>query len=81
LKGIITDGDIRRALSHEEKFFALQAKDVMTKQPTTVTSDRLAAEALQIMENRPSQISVLPVVNSAGEWLGLVRLHDLVKTL
>lgn len=81
LQGIITDGDIRRALSHKERFFGLRAKDIMTTQPSTVTSDRLAAEALQMMENRPSQISVLPVVNGAGEWLGLVRLHDLVKTL
>lgn len=81
LLGIITDGDLRRALSQKERFFQLQASEVMTAQPITVDAETLATEALEIMENRPSQISVLPVVNSHGQWQGLVRLHDLVKTL
>jgi len=80
LVGIITDGDIRRALQLKEKFFTLKAADVMTQTPVTVQPEMMAEEALHIMENRPSQISVLPVADAAGNWLGVVRLHDLVRT-
>lgn len=79
--GIITDGDIRRALKHREKFFSLSAKDIMTPNPVTIRRDALAKEALDLMENRPSQISVLPVLNEKDEWVGLIRIHDLVKNL
>lgn len=81
LQGIITDGDLRRSLQHREKFFSFKARDVMTRKPVTVTPGMMAQEALELMENRPSQISVLPVVDSAGNWIGLVRLHDLIQSL
>ena len=80
LLGIITDGDLRRALSHREKFFTMKASQVMTRNPVQINPEALAKEALDLMENRPSQISVLPVVDSRGEWKGLVRLHDLVRS-
>ncbi len=82
LLGIITDGDLRRALQHKEKFFGLKAEQVMTRSPITVSEEAMATEALQLMENRPSQIAVLPVVaaGGAGEWVGLVRLHDLISS-
>ena len=80
LLGIITDGDIRRALSQKEKFFTLQAKDIMTAKPITVPGSQLAFEALRLMEERESQISVLPVVNESGDALGLLRIHDLVQS-
>lgn len=80
LLGLITDGDLRRALSHREKFFDLQAKDVMTKDPITVTPETPAIEALDRMRNRPSQISILPVA-AQGKWVGLLRLHDLIQEL
>lgn len=79
LEGIITEGDIRRALQHREKFFSFRASEVMTRQPVTVEPDTLAKEALDLMENRPSQISVLPVVDSQGKVKGLVRVHDIVR--
>jgi arabinose-5-phosphate isomerase len=81
LLGIITDGDLRRALQHKEKFFKLAAMDVMTKKPITIREDQMAQEALDLMENRSSQIGVLPVVDAQGKWKGLIRLHDLVRTL
>jgi arabinose-5-phosphate isomerase len=82
LLGIITDGDIRRALQHREKFFEMKASQVMTRSPVTVSADMMAKDALDLMENRSSQISVLPVVsNNPAEWLGVIRLHDLVRTL
>ena len=81
LLGIITDGDIRRALQHREKFFSLTAKEVMTKNPITVTETLLAYDALRIMEERESQISVLPVVNEKEQAVGLLRIHDLFSNL
>jgi arabinose-5-phosphate isomerase len=52
----------------------------MTPNPVAVTADILAYEALQIMENRPSQISVLPVVDQNQICLGLLRLHDVLRS-
>ncbi|MBU6154094.1 MAG: KpsF/GutQ family sugar-phosphate isomerase [Bdellovibrionales bacterium] len=80
LLGIITDGDLRRALSMKEKFFSLRAFEIMTGNPITVLETNLAYDALRLMEERESQISVLPVVNSSGIALGLLRIHDLVQT-
>lgn len=80
LLGLITDGDIRKALSHREKFFGLRADEVMTKNPTTAIPEMPARDAIALMENRQSQISVLPVVDRDGNWEGLLRLHDLLQT-
>ncbi len=79
LLGIITDGDLRRALQHREKFFSFKAADIMTRDPVTVTTETLAKNAIDLMENRPSQISVLPVLDMAGNWHGIIRLHDLAR--
>ena len=79
LLGIITDGDLRRALKHKERFFKLTARDVMTAQPITVSPDALAFDALEKMENRKSQIKELPVVDSENRIIGLVRIHDLLR--
>ncbi len=80
LFGIITDGDIRRSLQHRERFFQMRADEVMTTQPVTARPEMMAQEALRLMEDRPSQISVLPVVDSLGSWKGLIRLHDVVRS-
>ncbi len=80
LSGIITDGDIRRALKRGEAFFGLKAGEIMCSNPTTVGPETLAYDALRIMEERESQISVLPVVDPQGNALGLLRIHDLVQT-
>ncbi len=80
LLGIITDGDLRRALRMKEKFFQMKASEIMTRSPITVEERSLAFDALRLMEERESQISVLPVVNSSGIALGLLRIHDLVQT-
>ena len=79
LLGIITDGDIRRSLKAREKFFHYKAEDIMTRKPVTARPEMMAQGALQLMEDRSSQISVLPVTNDQGEWVGLIRLHDLVR--
>jgi len=78
--GLITDGDLRRALKHREKIFTMTASDIMTQSPITVAAEIKAETALRLMEDRASQISVLPVVDPSGKWLGLLRLHDLVQS-
>ncbi len=80
LKGIITDGDLRRSLDiYKDKIFKIKAEQIMTKRPVTVLKNELAFNALKIMEKRKSQISVLPVVNKKNELIGLIRLHDIVQ--
>ena len=80
LLGIITDGDVRRALERHgpSTFIELNAEAIMTRDPVVVGPDAMAYEALKLMEDRPSQIAVLPVVED-GRCVGLVRLHDLVR--
>jgi arabinose-5-phosphate isomerase len=82
LIGIVTDGDLRRTIewSGENGLDGLTAEQMMTKGPITAAPEMLAYDALQLMENRPSQISVLPVVNSSGACVGIVRLHDIVRS-
>jgi arabinose-5-phosphate isomerase len=78
--GLVTDGDVRRALQAHDDIRTLTASDVMTKSPVSVGPEALAHDALSLMEDRPSQISVLPVVDGAsGVCLGLLRLHDLYR--
>ena len=80
LLGLITDGDVRRALEQHDDIRTLRAEDVMTRSPVTVRSSATVHEALRLMEDRPSQISVLPVVDASGHrCLGLVRLHDVYQ--
>jgi len=78
LIGLITEGDIRRALAKKEIFFDLKASDIMTKKFTSISPDKMAVDALAVMEERESQISVLPVIDN-NELVGLVRIHDLLK--
>jgi len=61
--GIITDGDLRRAIEKYDKILEKKVKEIMTKNPIVIESGKLAAEAVHIMEDRTSQIMVLPVVD------------------
>ena len=82
LAGIITDGDLRRAIEQtsHESLAKLTGDQFMTSKPTVATPDLLAYDALQLMEDRPSQISVLPVVDQDGKCVGLIRVHDIVRS-
>ena len=79
LVGIITDGDLRRAIEKYDNLLEKNVKEIMTKNPVVIESDKLAAEAVHIMEDRPSQIMVLPVVDTERRPIGMLRIHDLVK--
>ena len=82
LAGIITDGDLRRAIERtsHESLAKLTCDDFMTRQPTVATPQLLAFDALRLMEDRPSQISVLPVVDEDQMCVGLIRVHDIVRS-
>lgn len=82
LLGIITDGDLRRWIlkTKYSELDSLVAQDIMTSNPVIVTPDTLAYDALQIMEKRQSQISVLPVINHHQQSIGLIRLHDIIQS-
>ena len=82
LAGIITDGDLRRAIQRMEHaaLESLTGDEIMTRNPVVATPDVLAYDALRLMEDRPSQISVLPVVDSERRCVGLIRLHDIVRS-
>ena len=86
LIGLVTDGDIRRAVhaigsDPAGNLRAVKAEAMMTRNPITIAPNVLAFEALRMMEDRPSQISVLPVTDPAdGRCLGLLRIHDILRS-
>ncbi|MEO8595560.1 MAG: KpsF/GutQ family sugar-phosphate isomerase [Candidatus Solibacter sp.] len=77
LQGFLTDGDLRRALTNHDDIRTLRASDAMTPRPVTVAPEATLGQALELMERRRSQISVLPVVDGEGRALGLLRIHDI----
>lgn len=79
LLGIITDGDVRRLLNKYDNLKDIIVSEVMTRQPVVIDEDSLLLSALALMENRQSQINVLPVVKS-NKLIGLIRLHDIIKS-
>jgi arabinose-5-phosphate isomerase len=79
LLGIFTDGDLRRAIQQHENLLNMEIDKLMTRNPVVIHEGRMAAEALNLMENRPSQIYVLPVLNAESKVTGIIRLHDLVQ--
>jgi arabinose-5-phosphate isomerase len=82
LAGIVTDGDLRRAIQKSDPtaLASLRSDELMTRNPIVASPELLAYDALKLMEDRPSQISVLPVVDSERVCVGLIRLHDIVRS-
>ena len=79
LAGIITDGDIRRAILSNKNILSADPESIMTENPISVKKGTPAIDALHVMEDRPSQLSVLPVIDEDRNPVGLLRLHDLVR--
>ena len=76
IKGIITDGDIRRVMeSQEENFFKLSAKDIMTTSAKLISEDSKLVEASDIMSE--NKINSLVVINKNSELSGIVQMYDL----
>ncbi len=80
LRGIITDGDLRRALGRAGDMLALSAADVMTRQPRTIDAEALAAKAIAVMEQDAKHpITSLFIVDRARRPVGVIHLHDLLR--
>lgn len=78
LAGLVTDGDLRRLLQKTNDITNVGVIDAMTRKPKTVPRGSLAVVALQEMETY--NITQIVVVDSTSRPVGVVHLHDLVKT-
>ncbi len=78
LQGIFTDGDLRRLVQDDEDFIGRKTSEVMIKNPKTVKPNALLDTALAIMENHA--ITVLPVVDNDNFPVGIIHLHDILKS-
>lgn len=77
LEGIFTDGDLRRHIETDPQLLIRRVKDVMTKNPTVIAEEKLAVEALALLQER--KIDELPVVDKRGRAVGLLDIQDLLK--
>lgn len=78
VRGIFTDGDLRRLLAKTHDLRSTPIADVMTRQCAVTTTHTLAAEALRIMEDK--KISALLVVDADGRLIGALNMHDLLRS-
>lgn len=76
LTGIITDGDLRRMLEKNESFLQLTAKDIVTKNPKTISPETMAVQALEIFKT--FDITHL-LVTENQQYLGVLHVHDLIR--
>ena len=79
LKGILTEGDLRKSIASRNDLND-PIKNFINTNPISITPSTSILDAMKIMEDRHSQISVLPIVNSKKKCLGLLTLHDLYQT-
>ena len=75
--GVFTDGDLRRLLERVGDIRAVRIGEVMTRSPRTIQPDRLAAEAVQMMERH--KINQLLVVDERRQLIGALNMHDLFR--
>lgn len=77
LIGLVSDGDIRRAIMHDDPF-QFRAQDIMSHSPAVVHPGDTLGQVLAVMENPARRVYVVPVVESDGRIAGLLRMHDIV---
>lgn len=77
IKGVITDGDVRRMLETSSDVTRFMALDILNKNPKTATPGLLAVEALELLKKY--DISQLIITDANGSYLGILHLHDLVR--
>ena len=76
IKGIITDGDIRRSMEvNQNTFFELKANDIMSKNPKTISCDEKLTEASEFMSK--NKINSLLVINKMNHFVGIIQMYDL----
>ena len=77
IKGIITDGDLRRMLKKNIRIDDnVTAADIMTRNPKTIAADEMAVDALDVL--RKNEITQIAVVDKET-YLGIIHLHDLIR--
>jgi len=77
LQGIVTDGDLRRAMGPD--LLSRRVRDIMTHAPRTIGPDALAVEALHVMNARERPVTALFVVDGGGQAVGILHVHDLLR--
>lgn len=77
LEGLITEGDLRRAVARGEDMNSAASK-IFNAKPITLQLDMLIDDAIASMEQQGRRINCAPVVTESGEFLGLVHIHDLI---
>ena len=79
LVGILTEGDLRKSIA-ESTDLSTPIKNFINSSPISIDPSISILDAMKVMEDRDSQISVLPIVDSSNKCLGLLTLHDLYQT-
>jgi arabinose-5-phosphate isomerase len=79
LSGVITDGDLRRALERGTDILNTTAGELMTRNPKRITSAELAAKAMQLMEEHSITSLFVFSAGDADKPVGIIHLHDLLK--
>jgi arabinose-5-phosphate isomerase len=79
LVGIVTDGDLRRAIGRGGDMARMSVAEVMTRAPLSIGADALAAEALRVMNARGRPVTTLFVLDEDGVPVGLLHVHDLLR--
>lgn len=81
LAGVVTDGDLKRImLGGDDGALNRPVREFVKLNPVTIHNSATAAEALDLMEKRETQISVLPVVDDGRRPVGLLRIHDVIRS-
>ena len=75
--GVVSDGDLRRALERDGNIIHEKASDIMTMNPKKIGADDMAAKALAIMEE--NKITALFVTDKSDKPFGVIHLHDLLE--
>lgn len=76
VKGIVTDGDVRRLFAETASLAEYSADQIMTRDPVSIAAEALAADALSIMQRH--EITILPIVDAGHRLVGILHLHDLL---
>ena len=80
LDGIVTEGDLRRLLAQNIDIDSCTAEDIMSQNPIAIHMESPISDVIALMEDRASQISVLPVISDKEACVGLIRIHDIYQT-
>ncbi len=78
IAGVFTDGDLRRLIERKPDFYSLTAVEVMYKNPKTISENAILDAALNLMEKHA--ITQLATVDSHGRLVGVIHLHDILKS-